>query len=244
MRERLVAAGGLDAVRLGEQCGFQLRRAAAPPGDFQARAEFRFQFVKRVRKQTRQQRRALRAFHELRRAREQSEHEARQRGVRNVSGGDVDEQLRTAGDCGAQGFVLGGRCGRFIEALGVAEVLRDQRLQMCRRELPEKLVQTAGQRGLGKTGRRRAEFQRELAKGGFRLQPAFRHLGDHADQVVRRAAGEILRAVALQRLAGLGDHRGGQRGFRQQVRQKNSSAGSSRIACRKVTEAGLDGFIE
>ena len=55
-RQRFVAARGGDAIGLGEQRGFQVRMAAFPFGDFQARAQFRFGVIERMRKHARNER--------------------------------------------------------------------------------------------------------------------------------------------------------------------------------------------
>ena len=56
----------------------------------------------------------------------------------------------------------------------------------------------------------------------------FRHLPEELDVAVIRGQHNSFQFLALL----------------QRLQILNSSAGSSRIACRKVTEAGLDGFIE
>ena len=85
-----------DEIGLGEQGGFQTRIAASRFGDFQARAKLGVGVVNRMGEHSRQKRRAAGAFHKLRRARQQTEHNANQCRIRNVARRDVDQQFRAA----------------------------------------------------------------------------------------------------------------------------------------------------
>src|SRR6185503_2386447 len=63
--ERLVRAGGGDTVRFGEEGGLEVRAAAGPRGEFQARAELGVGFVNRMGEQARNQGGTLGALDEL-----------------------------------------------------------------------------------------------------------------------------------------------------------------------------------
>ena len=97
-------------------------------------------------------------------------------GFGNVARRDVNQKFRRVDHRRAVLFLLHCRRGHDIEPSGVAEFLNQQRVEIFARELPEEIVQAALQRCAGKTGLRRAKFQRELPKWIVRFQPAFRHV--------------------------------------------------------------------
>jgi hypothetical protein len=201
--QRVVAAGHGDAVGLGEERGLEFRAAAGPDGQFQAAAELRFRPRQRVREQARQQRGAAGALQELRRAREHAEHQAVQAGHRHVAGDDVREQLRPPREARPAGARLGGPGREVVEPPQVAEVLRDQRLEVLRRELAEEVVQSARERGRAEAQPGRALGQRALAEAVVRREPLLGGERDQLDELTRALAGQPVLAVSAQRRAGL-----------------------------------------
>ena len=145
-RQRLVAAGGDDAIGFGEKRRFQRLGAALPFGDFQAGAQLVVRLVKGMGEQARHEGRAGGAFDKLRRARQQAQHHVRQHRGGNVSGRDVRQQGRAAGQ-GRPRFPAF-RCSsgkKSSRRCGVPQFLPQQRLQIFRRQLFEKLVQSRRQ---------------------------------------------------------------------------------------------------
>ena len=204
-RERFIRAGRGHAISLGEQAFLQRFRAAGPLGDFQTRRELRLHFINGMGEETRQERGAARALHELRRAREEAEHETEDGRVGNVPGRDVNKQFRPARQsCGVRAALA----GEAVEPLGVAEVLGDERVEIFGREGFEERIESARQSHFAKTGFSHASFERQFAEGIVRLQPALRRGREDADDARRRATQQILLAVALQSLARLGHERG------------------------------------
>ena len=203
-RERFIRAGRGHAISLGEQAFLQRFRAAGPLGDFQTRRELRLHFINGMGEETRQERGAARALHELRRAREKAEHETEDGRVGNVPGRDVNKQFRPARQsCGVRAALA----GEAVEPLGVAEVLGDERVEIFGREGFEERIESARQSHFAETGFNHASFERQFAKGIVRLQPALRRGREDADDARRRATQQILLAVALQSLARLGHQR-------------------------------------
>ena len=90
---------------------------------------------------------------------------------------------------------------------GMAEFLFEQLHNIFCGELAEEIVQAFCERCGRETGSRRAGFQREFSEAVVRLQPAFGNFGEDLREMVRGALREIAFAVALQRLARLGNHR-------------------------------------
>ena len=107
-----------------------------------------------------------------------------------------------------------------VQSADIAEFLKQQRLQILPRHLPEETVQTALEGFAGKTGFSRAEFQRQFAKSVIRLPPGCRHVAQHSDELFRGTSGQVTLAVALQRLTRLRQHRRRQGRFRRQVGEK------------------------
>src|ERR1022692_5296785 len=99
-----------------------------------------------MRKQARQKRSAARAFDELRRARQETEHEAQESRIRNVSRRDVNEHFRAARRRAARKFLFRRTGDNFVQAFRMAEILNEQRVKIFRRELFEKRVESVRKR--------------------------------------------------------------------------------------------------
>ena len=107
--EGLIAAGGGEGIRLGVEGVFERAMTAAPFGDFEAGTQFAIVPVNGMDEETRQERPAGGALHELRRAEQQPEREAHHGGNRQIAGGDVGEEMRADGE-GEIGRESPGRC--------------------------------------------------------------------------------------------------------------------------------------
>ena len=143
--QRFVAAGGGEAIGLGIERLFQFQPSAFPFGNFQTSAQFRFDFIKRMGEQTRQQRRAGGALDELSGTREQTEDQAHQGRRGKVARRDVHQQPRPGGQGGPGRLVFGGGADELVEPMGVTEFLVQQGLQVLDGQLTEERVQPAGE---------------------------------------------------------------------------------------------------
>ncbi len=138
----------------------QLGVAAAPFGDFQARAEFRVRVVNGMRKQSRQKRTAAGAFQKLCRARQQSENQAHHGWIGNIACANVDLKFRPAPEAARSARAGRRRACRAVAwrrragggIRGVSEFLGNQCAKIFARQLPEKIVQAALQRDPRKPG--------------------------------------------------------------------------------------------
>ena len=244
-RQRFVTPRGGNAIRRGEQLVLQRRVAAAPLGNFQTGAELVIRVVNRVREQPRQKCRAAPALHKLRRAREQPQHQAHQRWIRNVPRRDVNEKLRPGRNGGPRKLIFAGRGDQFIQPLRIPKFLPEQGPQIFPRELAEELIQPALQRGPAKPRFARPLSEREFTERVVGLQPALRQIRNELHDLIRRPWHEVLFAIALQRHARLGEQRRRERCPGWQIGEKvigqvhlrvaaapSSRCSRLRIACR------------
>src|SRR5262249_16910672 len=156
------AAGCRHTIRLLEQNLFDFRLSAAPLGNFQARAEFWFCVIKRMSKETREERSAAGAFHKLCGPRQEAEGDAHESRVRDVAGSDGSQELRSGSECGARKFFLSAVGNNFIQPANMAEFLDEKRVKVFRCKLLEEIVQPIRESPTRKTRCRRAFFQRQL----------------------------------------------------------------------------------
>jgi hypothetical protein len=145
-----------------------------------------------VREQPGQERRAAAALHELGGAGEQPQHDAQQGRVWDRPRRDVDEQLRASRHRRALDFRLGRRRTQFIEPMRMSQFLHEEGMKILARQLLEKCVESAHQRGVREPRRRGTLVERQLPERVIRLQPVLREITDQFDQLGRRARGEVL----------------------------------------------------
>src|SRR5271155_5817190 len=117
-----------------------------------------------MREQPWQKRTAARAFHELRRTREQTENDARQRRIWNVTCRDVDKKFRPVNDCRTIGPFFHASRNKFVGPLRVAEFLFEQCVKIFQRKLAKKIVHATLQSRARKSGLFRAKVERKFAK--------------------------------------------------------------------------------
>ncbi len=102
----------------------------------------------------------------------------------------------------------------------MAKLIPHERFQILHRQLLEELVESRRQHLCGKTGGDRRSVKHRFAQREIIPQPLAPKAIQNADDAVRRAAFEILRALALEGLAGFRDQARAEFGLGGQVRQK------------------------